>query len=431
MKTLYTAGCIAALMFLGSCEEMGFLIKEDEGSGEFSKNSILLDVRDDSETIYNAPSTRAGSELDDFKILFFKNNGTAPEKSYIYSEMPDVVTLPVGRYKVTATKGTDVEADWESPYYVGESDAFYIMRDTITTDVNPIVCRLQNVKVTVEFDPMLAGNMSADSYVEVRVGDNAGLQYTKDKEGVAGHFKHTDGVSMVASFNGEVEGVKTIENKSFEEVKKGHHYKIRFKLHSQGDDHYGETDAEVNVDASVTTVDLEHNIVINEDQDLGDSERPKEDGNEPQQPDQPDQPGDQSAPTIDAMAQSDSSIPEIELGKENVIEDGMECVLLIKSTADSGFTKFECKIDSETLDVTEVGLSNPLDLINPGNNEDALIGLGLLKEGQVVKGSKEMKFDLTSFLPLITALGPGVHNFVLTVADDNGETVKTLTLKSN
>lgn len=104
---------------------------------------------------------------------------------------------------------------------------------------------------------------------------------------------------------------------------------------------------------------------------------------------------------------------------------------MIRSTAASGFTKFECKIDSETLDVTQVGLSNPLDLINPGSNEDALIGLGLLQEGQKVEGSKEVRFALSSFLPLITALGPGTHNFILTIGDANGETTKTLILKSN
>ncbi|MDE6409132.1 MAG: DUF4493 domain-containing protein [Muribaculaceae bacterium] len=429
MKTLYTVGCIAALMFLGSCEEMGFTLNTEQGDGEFNKNSILLDVRDDSETIYNSPS-RAGNELDDFKILFFKDNGTAPEKSYRYADMPDIVTLPVGRYTVTATKGVDVEADWESPYYVGESDAFYIMRDEVTTEVNPIVCRLQNVKVTVEFDPMLSVNMSPDSYVEVKVGDNAGLRYTKDKEGVAGHFKHTEGVSMVASFNGTVEGVPTVENKSFEVVKKGHHYKIRFKLHSQGDGHSGQADAEVNVDASVTTVDLEYNVEIGADQPLDDSERPTEGGGET--PDVPNPPAQNDAPpTIEALPQSNAAIPNIEFGKENVIVDEMECVLMIRSSAESGFTKFECKIDSETLDIEQVGLSNPLDLINPGANEDALISLQLLSEGQKVEGSKEVKFDLTNFLPLITVLGSGTHNFILSIGDDNGETTKTLILKSN
>ncbi len=423
MKTIYTAGCIAALMFLGSCEEMGFVMKDQEGSGEFSKNSILLDIRDNTETVYNAPSTRAGSELDDFKILFFKNDGAAPEKYYTYSAMPDVVTLPVGRYKVTATKGTDVEADWESPYYVGESDAFYIMRDSITTDVNPIVCRLQNVKVTVEFDPTLSASMSPESYVEVKVGDNAGLQFTKDKEGVAGHFKHTDGVSLVASFNGVVEGEPTVENKSFEEVKKGHHYKIKFKLHSQDGGHTGSADANVNVDASVTTVDLEYNVVVGEDVDLGDAERPQEGGNE-EPPVTP--PGDENTPpTIVAQA-------PINLDGVNLIEDDMDCVLNITSTAEGGFTKFICTIDSELLDADELagmGLASELDMINPGEMRGVLENLGLLEPGKELKGASDAKFDISQFMSLLGGLGEGEHKFILTVADANGETVKTLILK--
>ncbi|MDE5868912.1 MAG: hypothetical protein K2H18_01660, partial [Muribaculaceae bacterium] len=69
-------------------------------------------------------------------------------------------------------------------------------------------------------------------------------------------------VSLVATFHGEVEGIPTVETKSFDQVQKGHHYKITFKLHTQSDEHYGEADATVNVDASVTTVDLENNIVV-------------------------------------------------------------------------------------------------------------------------------------------------------------------------
>lgn len=428
MKTKYSLSLLSGLLLLASCEE-GFTFGTDQGAGSFSKSSLLLDVRDDEETVHNAPS-RAGDELADFKIMFFKNNSAAPEATYIYSEMPDVIVLPVGLYSVTATKGTDVEADWESPYFLGQSTAFHIKKDSITSDVDPIVCRMQNVKVTVEFDPLLTAAMSADSYVEVKVGDNAGLKFDKSKEGVAGHFKHTDGVSLVATFNGVVEEATTVETKSFDQVQKGHHYKIKFKLHSQNADNSGEAGAEVKVDATVNVTQIDNNITIVEDEDLGDDERPTEGNDDPNIPDTPPV-QDDSAPTIEALPQTDSSIPEIEFGKVNEIVDDMECVLMMRSTAESGFTKFECKIDSETLDVTQVGLSNPLDLINPGLNEDALIGLGLLQEGQKVEGSKEVRFALSSFLPLITALGPGTHNFILTIGDANGETTKTLILKSN
>lgn len=428
MKTKYSLSLLSGLLLLTSCEE-GFYFGTDQGAGTFSKDALMMDIRDDAETVHNAPSRAGDDELADFKIMFFKNNADAPEQSFRYADMPDVIVLPVGLYSVTATKGTDVEADWESPYFLGQSNAFQIKKDSITSDVDPIICRMQNVKVTVEFDSLLTGAMSTDSYVEVKVGDNAGLKFDKSKEGVAGHFKHTDGVSLVATFNGIVEEAATVETKSFEQVQKGHHYKIKFKLHSQNADNSGQAGAEVKVDATVNVTDLDYNVTVGEDIDLGDDERPTEGNDTPDEPTPPVQ--DDVPPTIEALPQTNPGIPEIEFGKVNDIVDGMNCVLMIRSTADGGFTKFECKIDSETLDVTEVGLSNPLDLINPGSNEDALVNLGLLQAGQKVAGTKEVRFDLTSFMPLITMLGPGTHNFILTIGDANGETTKTLTLKSN
>ena len=425
MKTKYLLSLLTSLLLFTSCEELGFNITTDQGAGRFSTSSILLDVRDNSNVVYNSPATRAG-ELDDFKILFFKGDSPAPEESFTYSQMPDVVVLPVGTYRVVASKGTDVEADWDSPYYLGESKSFQILKDSITSDIDPIVCRLQNVMVTVEFDPILISAMSEDSRVEVKVGDNAGLNFTKATEGRAGYFKY-EGNSLAATFYGTVEGAETVETKSFDTVEQGVHYKIRFKLHSQDPDHSGQAGGDIFVEASVTPVNVDREVDPGEDTDLGDDERPMEGSDEGKDPETPVTPvpgDDQKAPEIVAEA-------PVTLDGVNVIDDNLtSCVLNITSFADGGFTKFECKIDSNTLDVTQVGLSNPLDLINPGSDEDALIGLGLLKEGQVVKGSKEMKFDLTSFLTMISALGPGLHNFELTVADANGETTKTLILES-
>lgn len=425
MKTIYKFACLSLLPLLASCSEMGFDFQSDEGNGSFTKQSLLFDLRDDADIISNAPAATRAGEFDDFKILFFRNNGVAPEKSFVYSEMPEIVTLPVGSYTVTATKGVDVAADWDSPYFLGESDYFDIRKDNINSEIDPIVCRLQNVKVSVEFDSKLQAAMSPDSYVEVKVGDNAGLQFTAATEGRAGYYHHTDGVSLVATFRGDVEGAQTVETKSFDVVEKGYHYKIRFRLHTQNDDHTGNAQGEVNVDASVTTVNLENNIIVGEDEDLGDAERPKEDlggGDEPTPPTPP--VGGDEAPEILAQA-------PIDLEKENVIVNGLTCVLDITSSAEGGFTKFICDIDSEKLDADELGrmgLTIPIDLINPGESREILEGLGLLEEGVDVKGAHSVQFSLTNFLPLMAALGPCQHKFILTVGDENGETVKTLTL---
>lgn len=416
MKTKHILSLFFGATLLWSCSsETPFDPVENNGTGSFNTASISLDVRDGRETVIKSHSRADG---DDFKIMFFKNGNVAPEQTYNYSEMPDVVVLPIGKYTVTATRGNDVEAEWESPYYTGKSDEFEIRQDEITSDVDPIICTLQNVQVSIDFDPVLSDNMSEDSYVEVKIGDNAGLQFTKAHEGKKGHFRHTDGVSLVATFHGTVEGLPTVETKSFDTVQKGYHYKVTFKLHSQNGNHYGETDASVNIDASVTTIDLENNVLIGEDEDLGDDERPTEGSDEPVNPPVEDN----NPPTLTAKA-------PIVLDADNMITEGMECVINVNSTAAGGFTKFTCDIVSEKLDpatLSVMGLDSHLDLVDtPAGLEEPLIKLGFPVH---VGGQKSVTIDISPFMEMLAALGDGRHEFVLTVADANGETKKSLIL---
>lgn len=413
MKTKYFLGLLSGLMFLSGCEE-GFTFSTDSGAGRFSKQSILLDVRDDEETIFNSPS-RAANDLADFKVMFFKNNGTVPEASYIYSEMPDVIVLPVGLYTVTATKGVDVEADWESPYFLGQSSAFQIKKDSITSDVDPIICRMQNVKVSVEFDPVLVSKMSADSYVEVKVGDNAGLKFDKSKEGTAGHFKHTDGVSLVATFNGVVEEAETVETKSFDEVKKGHHYKIKFKLHSQDPDNAGQATGEVNVDASVSIVNTEVNVTVGEDIDLGDGERPVEGNEDPENPPAPPVSGEYE-PTFEVVAPTALKFNE----PYNVTDEDIESGIRLIVRSNPGFSEFTVDIISPDLTPEELesaSLSSHLDLVNPGDLATPLAGLGFPVN---IGGDTEVEFSIPQLLmQMLTAVGEGnTHTFRLTVSNE-------------
>lgn len=419
MRTIYKYLMLGAVLTLGSCsKETPFREDGASGTGMFSKDALLFDVRDNYMEHVLGEGTRA-EELDDFKIMFYKNGSTAPEVSYLYGEMPDVVILPVGTYTLTASKGDNVDAGWESPYYLGESSEFTINENEISGDIDPVVCKLENVKVSIYFAPVLSGNMSPDSYVEVKVGDNAGLQYTKETEGTAGHFRHSENVSLVATFHGTVEGLPTVETKSIESVQKGHHYKITFRLNTQHNDHFGEADASVSVDASVTTVDLEHNIVIGEDEDLGDAERPQENPGG----DTPDDPVNNEPPTITGKA-------PIDIDAVNHITDGMTCILEINSTANGGFTTFYCDIESETLNAVElagVGLNAHLDLIDPDDSYvNALVGLDF---PVYVGGKKYVEFNLTKFMPMLAALGADTHTFRLTIGDDNGTTIKNLILK--
>ncbi|MDE6382320.1 MAG: DUF4493 domain-containing protein, partial [Muribaculaceae bacterium] len=360
--------------------------------------------------------------LDDFTVVFTRNG--VPEAKYRYSDMPEVVTLPVGEYVCSATYGENRVAEWESPYYLGRSAAFEVEPYEITSYIDPIECKLENVKVTVTFDPGLVSRMSSDSYVEVKVGANEGLAFTNAEaaSGKAGYFLHTAETTLVATFYGAIDGVEATETKSYRDIQRGYHYKLNFKLHEgPGGNDTGDIEGEVLIDGSVTVVDVDRDVEIEDDLvDVDDSEHPNQGGDKPNPPGPGPEP---QAPTI-------TGVPPVDIDGVNDGNTLPSCVIKVHSDADGGITGFDCDIVSEKLtpeDLDGVGLSSHLDIANtPAELEGALTVLGLPVN---VAGQKDVEFDISGFLVLMGGLGECEHHFVLTVTDANCTTVKTLKIK--
>lgn len=428
MKNLYIVSILAGALALGSCsKEDPFRGGADNGDGQVSKSALVMEVKNDAITTTRA---EADVNIDDFNVLFFKDGNTQPVAKYKYGEMPEVITLPVGSYTCTATYGEDRQAEWESPYFLGSSEAFEVKAYEITSEISRIECTLENIMVTINYDASLRSAMSPDSYVEVKVGDSASLRYGVAEADAkkAGYFKHGEEISLVAVFHGTVNGEETVETKSLADVAKGCHYNITFRLHTGGgSDATGDANADVNVDASVSVTDVARDVELPDDELLDDSERPKEDpGDDPQPP----VPGGE-APTILLNGGELAAAPY----------DGnslTECVLTMESESDAGFTTFICNIKSEALEseLPGMGLPTHIDLAHPENMEipegytvdDVLATLQGLNFPTDVYGKKQTTVDLSKFIGLMAALGPGQHAFELIVGDANGETTKTLTL---
>ena len=86
------------------------------------------------------------------------------------------------------------------------------------------------------------------------------------------------------------------------------------------------------------------------------------------------------------------------------------------------------EIISETLDVSEVGLPKSFDLAYPGENSDALSGLGF-PVGDEVIGQTEVLFDISTFTALLPMF-KGNHDFKIRVVDSKGlEVTKTLKIQ--
>ena len=387
MKYLNIFLSVLLLAVFASCSKEN-PFPDDNGKGKVNTRSLAVELVNEE----NIMKTRAGVDVADFTVQFFLKGETAPKASFRYGDMPEVVELPVGTYYAKAFFGANASAAWDAPYYEGHTlSDFDVKANQVTMVSDPIVCKLSNVKVTVIFAEELSSVMSADSKVSVKVGEHGStLDFTKADADRSGYFAFVEGsTTLAAIFTGEVEGHQTTETKVYDDVRPGNHYRIVFTLHSPSDD--------------VLVDDL----------------RPKEDGDDPEPPAQ-------QGPTIEAHE-------PITFDGVNDVTDSSSVVIDVKSSAPNGVETCKVYIISEKLSKEELegfGLKDELDLVNPGELAEILSGMGFPVN---VGGKKEMTFDISGFMSLLTALTntgeTDEHQFRFVVCDANGTTEKTLTLR--
>lgn len=432
---------IALLLFLGACsQEAPFIEDKEEGEGRFLSSALSVEVSTDERLVRS--ESDGVPDVADFTVAFYDaDHPDVVVKSFTYGSMPEVVTLPVADYIVKAYYGgtygaDDSKAAFGAPYYLGESNRFSVAKDMIIDTVDPIVCRLSNVRVTILFDEKLVAAMDEDAKVSVRVGQSGALDFTKATD-KSGYFAFDEGSNtMSAEFSGVINGEPVIESKSYDNVKPGNHYRITFKLHAvdpqePGGINPGDEGSEIKVDASIQLDDFSGNGGSDVGE-PGDNEIYMEDDRYPKnEPDEPDDPGTDtgSGPQITARE-------PINLDDWNIAVDGLKCVLDVHS--DSGITRFKVKIDSPKLTdevLTGVGLAAEFDLVTGKTAAGVDVKEGLeslnLPVGDNVKGQKDVVFDVSKFMGLLGIYGAADHLFILTVTDaENNTTVKKLKLRT-
>ncbi len=109
-----------------------------------------------------------------------------------------------------------------------------------------------------------------------------------------------------------------------------------------------------------------------------------------------------------------------------------EVEIKIGITTESAFSAFTVDIISENVltpdELTGVGLTSHLDLINPGQYEAKLQGLGF-PTGAGITENKSLSFDITGFMSMLTLMNKaGNCDFRLTVTDASGTNTKTIQL---
>lgn len=416
MKKIYLMSIVAAGLMLTACSKDNPFGPENEGEGQVLKTALDMSTSGGNVQV-SKKATRSDVNLDDFKVSFVKEGAAIASYTYRYGDMPDVVTLTKGSYKALVSYGEDREAEWENPYFQGESAVFEVIPFEITSYIEPIECQLQNVKATISFDPSLVAVMSPDSYVEVKVGDNNGLNFGKEEaeSGKAGYYRLDGETTLVATFNGQVNGANVVETKSYSNVQKGCWYKLTFKLHQHEGGEGGEIGGSVVVDASVNVDDINRDVNVADDDPLDDSERPKEDPN----------PGPQPGGLPEIIAESDGMVFDTPWH----VTSTTPCAFKIVSSAEGGFQELTCEIVSNQLtneELTVMGLQSLLDLVNEQSYWSALGGLGFPTN---VGGQNEAKFDISPFMSMMAVFGAERHEFRLHVKDANGEVNKSLILQ--
>lgn len=276
MKKVYNIlfTVVLAAFALVSCDDPIYNGGTDE-QGQLKTSTLGIDV-DASEILVTNPSHRSlkdaseprtAVDVSGFTVRILDAKTHELKNSWLYSQMPEVVTLPVGEYTVEVYNSEVKEAEFDAPYYYASKNVT-IAKNKVT-ELGKLTCYLENVKVSVKYSQALQNVMGDDVKVTVEVASKNTLEF-KANETRSGYFRYYENnTTLVASFSGTVEGVMVNEeHKIMTDVAPRKHYIINFdyKTTPNPDDESGSVSGEsFTIDASVTVKNEGRNIDIDDD----------------------------------------------------------------------------------------------------------------------------------------------------------------------
>lgn len=431
MKTdIISLAVVAAAAFAGltSCSDTWTNDLAEEEKGTLNTESILASVntyeaeKEDAQGA-KAPESRAVTDLSPFIVEVVKSDGSKVA-SWTYATMPPAPTFAVGTYTVRVKSHNPQPVEWEKPYYAGEQQ-FQIKANDVT-DVDPIVCTLANVRVSIEVTEALKKVSAGDVKITFTGEPGVDLEFAPD-EPRSGYFAYTEGLStMKVHFEGTVSGAREDFTHVLKDIQPGQHRLVKFALRINPNPPADETgnieipEGEgVMVDCGVTTYEVDGTVSSKEDV-IDDSGRPgQEEGGDDPKPDDPD----------DKAITFSSSTLDLEganMAEEFGEEEGLKPAV-VDIHSENGVKSLKVKIISDFLTedmLSGIGLTSQFDLADPGEYAEGLAGLGFPSADEV-NGAHDLQFNITKFIPLI--FEEGDHKFEITVTDSKG-LVKTMVL---
>ena len=181
------------------------------------------DTSDQTQSPQAVSGTRAEQpDVDGFIVeILDADNAQVFKKNYaeLKQQLAEPMELPVGAYRMEVrSEESTPDVAWEHPVY-GATSSFTISKAQ-TTQLEEVVCTLQNIKVTVDYSSELAGMLADTSKATISLGQTS--QEFLKTETRAAYFKSLDientlvfnfdgvfaGTDIPAQFSKQITGVK-------------------------------------------------------------------------------------------------------------------------------------------------------------------------------------------------------------------------------
>lgn len=389
-------------------------------TGQLSLASMKMEVDLKVDTVY--PQSRAGVDVSNF-LLTIKNSQGEQVEQYTYSEMPEIISLPVGTYTVVASSAEAATNGFDVPFYTGSTEQFTIKENELT-EVSALTCRLANVMISVEYDEELRKLMGEDVVTTVTIKEKTRdmiKEYSLDipsSETRKAYLIAPASVSpMDITLKGTIDGEFVTEVNRVDEVQAGQYNIIKYTLSPVDDGNNsegGNLNIAINIDSSMTSSD--ETVGVNPGEEPGIDDFPTDGGEEP---------GDGDGDGEGGIT-SDISITGKDLGGSPFDIDQTQTItgattLIVGIEVPAGIQNLKVTISSDNGDFGSIGASfGTFDLANPGDKESMIAELGL-PYGTAVKDKTELDFDISTFTSLLIPFD-GTHTFNIVVTDNQGKT---------
>lgn len=424
MKNIFLI-CLTLMVVLftfSACHSEKMETGTTDVTGQLSLASMKMEVDLKVDTVY--PQSRAGVDVSNF-LLTIKNSQGEQVEQYTYSEMPEIISLPVGTYTVVASSAEAATNGFDVPFYTGSTEQFTIKENELT-EVSALTCRLANVMISVEYDEELRKLMGEDVVTNVKIGDNS-LDIPSSETRKAYLIAPASAGSMDITLKGTIDGESVTEVKRVDNVQAGQYNIIKYVLNSVDDGTNsnvgGNLNIAINIDSSMTSSD--ETVGVNPGEEPGIDDFPTDGGEEPGDGD-----GDSDGDGEGGIT-SDINITGKKLGDSSFDIDQTQTItgattLIVGIEAPAGIQNLKVKITSAGNDDFN-GIGEGLgefDLAHSDSmneNAQAMIPVLGLPIDDAVLNQTNLDFNISKFTSMLSGF-KGTHTFKITVTDNQGKT---------